>query len=60
EVDLLVYDAMGRLTESLISDELSAGIYRINTTFDLPAGVYFYQLKTTSGKNIIHKFVIID
>jgi hypothetical protein len=59
-VDLLVYDAMGRFAKTLISDELSAGIYRINSTFDLPAGVYFYQLKTTTDKNIIHKFVIIE
>ncbi len=60
KVDILVYDALGRLRKTLVSKRFSAGTHRINTNFNLPAGVYFYNLKTESGRNIIKKFLIID
>jgi len=60
KVDLVVYDALGRLSKTLISERFSAGIYHIPTNLDLPAGVYFYKLKTTSGENDIRKFLIVE
>ena len=60
EVDLLVYDVAGRLTETLVSKRLSAGTHSISVSIDLPAGVYFYNLKTTSGKNMVKKFLIVE
>jgi hypothetical protein len=59
-VDLVVYDALGRLSKSLISERFSAGIYTIPTNLDLPAGVYFYKLKTTSGEHVIKKFLVVE
>lgn len=59
-IDLLIYDVMGRLSETLISDRLSAGTHSITTKFDLPTGVYFYNLRTQSGRNIIQKFLIVE
>jgi hypothetical protein len=59
-VDLVVYDALGRLSQNLISERFSAGTYSIPTKLDLPAGVYFYKLKTTSGENVIKKFLIVE
>ncbi|RPI18494.1 MAG: T9SS C-terminal target domain-containing protein [Ignavibacteriae bacterium] len=44
---LTVYDLQGRESEILVSEELSAGSYRIN--FDgnnLSSGIYFYKLET--------------
>ncbi|GAH07954.1 unnamed protein product, partial [marine sediment metagenome] len=41
KVDLVVYDALGRLAKILVSERLSAGIHTISTKFDLPASVYF-------------------
>jgi hypothetical protein len=60
EVDLLVYDAIGRLSETLVSERFSAGNHSIPVKLDLPAGVYFYNLKTSSGENIIRKFLLVE
>ena len=59
-IDLLVYDAIGRLSETLVSRRLSAGTHSMSVSLDLPAGVYFYNLKTSSGKNIIKKFLLVE
>jgi ligand-binding sensor domain-containing protein len=56
-VSIIVYDALGREIETLISSEKSPGNYSVE--FDgraLPSGVYFYQLKSnnfTKTKKII-------
>ncbi|KPJ70633.1 hypothetical protein AMJ52_09625 [candidate division TA06 bacterium DG_78] len=48
-VDLYVYDAMGRLRKTLVSDRYSAGTHSLNVHLDLPSGVYFYCLTTEFG-----------
>jgi hypothetical protein len=60
EVNLVIYDVLGRLTETVVSKELSAGDHRIDINFDLPAGVYFYHLNTISGKEILQKFILLE
>lgn len=49
QVTLKIFDILGREVKTLIDGELSAGEHRV--VFDaagLPAGVYFYQIKTPS------------
>jgi hypothetical protein len=60
KIDLIVYDATGRLCEMLISQKFSAGTHNIPVTLDLPTGVYFYNLKSESGRNITRKFLLIE
>jgi uncharacterized protein YuzB (UPF0349 family) len=60
KVDLLVYDAIGRFRTTLISNRFSAGAHSVSVNFNLPSGVYFYNLKTESGRNIMKKFLIIE
>ena len=60
KVDLLVYDAIGRLSETLVSERFSAGNHKLNVNLNLPAGVYFYNLKTGSGENVIKKFIVLE
>jgi len=55
EVDLLVYDTTGRLSEMVVSRRFSAGTHNMPVSLDLPAGVYFYNLKTKSGRDIIKR-----
>jgi photosystem II stability/assembly factor-like uncharacterized protein len=46
-VRLVVYDALGRLIETLVSKQLSFGIYSIEWDASAyPSGVYFYRLET--------------
>jgi hypothetical protein len=59
-VDLQVYDVMGRLSEVIFSNRLGAGTHTMTFDLDLPAGVYFYGLKTDTGENVVEKFVIIE
>jgi len=59
DVDLLLYDASGRLLRVLVRDIIAAGSYHVTARFDLPAGVYFCHLKTKSG-SIIRKFLIVE
>ncbi|KPJ70532.1 hypothetical protein AMJ52_09835 [candidate division TA06 bacterium DG_78] len=58
-VDLLVYDAIGRLRRTLISDRFSAGTHTLHIDLNLSAGVYFYNLKTESG-TITKKFLRVE
>jgi hypothetical protein len=55
-VSLKVYDVLGREVAVLVNEELAAGSYEINFSakggsasggdaYNLPSGVYFYQLK---------------
>lgn len=59
-VNLSVYDVMGRLAKTLVSQRLSAGTHWLAVQFNLPTGVYFYNLKTDLGKDITKKFSVID
>ncbi len=56
---LALYDASGRLCQTIVSGNLSAGIHTHSLNLDLPSGVYFYNLKTESGINIVRKFIIV-
>ena len=58
-VDLSVYDALGRLSRTLISERFTAGTHRLNANLDLATGVYFYNLKTELGA-VTKKFLIVE
>jgi hypothetical protein len=60
QVDLVVYDAIGRLSQILVSRRFEAGIHAVNVDLNLPAGVYFYSLKTDVGSDIVQKFLLIE
>jgi len=60
KVDLLIYDTVGRLCMRLVSKRFSAGTHSLNINLALPSGVYFYNLKTESGRDIITKFLLVD
>jgi hypothetical protein len=60
KVNLIIYDVLGRLTETVISERFSAGNHRIGINLNLPAGIYFYYLNTTSGEEKIEKFVLLE
>jgi hypothetical protein len=46
-VTLKIFDAMGRRVATIVSEELSAGIYRRQwNASGCPSGVYFYRLQT--------------
>jgi hypothetical protein len=60
KVDLVAYDALGRFSKTLISDTYAAGTYSMPVQFNLPAGVYFYHLQTTSGERLVKKFLIVE
>jgi hypothetical protein len=49
EVELVVYDALGKQIETLLSGDHDAGVYEVD--FDatgLSSGIYFYQIKSAS------------
>lgn len=48
-VNLTIYDAMGRVVESLVNGELKPGTYKADwDASNYPSGVYFYTLNTGS------------
>lgn len=48
-VNLVVYDAAGRVLETLVNNELKAGVYKIDwNALSYPSGVYFYRM--TAGE----------
>lgn len=59
-VELGVYDALGRLQETLLSERFSAGSHSVNAHFNLPSGVYFYKMETGLGKTATEKLVLVD
>jgi Secretion system C-terminal sorting domain len=49
EIEIVVYDALGKQVKTLLSGDHAAGIYEVN--FDatgLTSGIYFYQIKTST------------
>jgi hypothetical protein len=49
-VTLKVFDIIGNEIETLVDEEKPAGSYQVNwNAFNLPSGIYFYQLKTASN-----------
>ncbi len=58
-VELVVYDVLGRKVRTLISGRRTAGNYEIPfKALDLASGVYFYRLITDKG-TFIKKFTLI-
>jgi hypothetical protein len=55
-----VYDALGRPVKTIVSERFSAGTHSIPVTVDLPAGVYFYNLKTDIDETIVRKVLHIQ
>jgi hypothetical protein len=62
-VQLAVYDVMGRLVKTLVSDEFSPGLYSVvwdgtdNQGMTVGSGVYFYRL--VSGNSIRTKKMVL-
>jgi hypothetical protein len=54
-VTIEIYDALGRPLKTLVSERFSAGTHSIPVSVDVPAGVYFYNLKTDISENIVKK-----
>ncbi|MDH5683977.1 MAG: T9SS type A sorting domain-containing protein [candidate division WOR-3 bacterium] len=63
-VDLVIYNASGKLVRSLKSEILKAGSYRVtwdgkdNQGIDVMSGIYFYTIKT-EGYKTIKKLVLM-
>jgi hypothetical protein len=59
DVDLRVFDIVGRLRQILIQGWFAAGSHRRRVRIDQPAGVYFFSFRTGDGRVHIQKFVLI-
>jgi hypothetical protein len=59
-VELTVYDALGRMRETLVSDTYSAGTHSVDVQLNLPAGVYFYRMETGLGIDTNGKIILVD
>ncbi len=58
-VNLTIYDAMGRVVETLHNGELKSGIYKADwNASNFPSGVYFYRLSAGSF-NDTKKMILI-
>ncbi|MEJ2615306.1 MAG: T9SS type A sorting domain-containing protein, partial [Ignavibacteriaceae bacterium] len=58
-VVLKVYDILGKEVATLVNEEKSAGIYRINfTANNLSSGVYFYRIQA-GNYSAVKKFVLL-
>ncbi len=57
-VQLVVYDLLGRTVDNLVNERLNAGQYEINwNAGNLASGIYYYKL--TSGNNVFVKKLIL-
>ncbi len=53
KVILTVYNVLGQKIHTLLNKELNAGVHRVQfTATDIPAGIYFYELKAGNFKKI--------
>ncbi|MCB0283588.1 MAG: T9SS type A sorting domain-containing protein [Calditrichaeota bacterium] len=60
KVRLTIYDLQGREIQTVVNKQQNAGHYQV--TFDasnLPSGIYFYELKTSSGFSQTKKMVVL-
>jgi uncharacterized delta-60 repeat protein len=56
---LVVFDALGREVETLVSEQLNAGTYEVNwNASNYPSGVYFYTL-VSAGFSRTNKMMLI-
>jgi hypothetical protein len=60
EVNISVYDILGRFSGTVVSQKFSAGTHRFTRFLKLPAGVYFYFINTPRGKNTTQKFLVVE
>jgi hypothetical protein len=59
QINLTVYDVLGREIVELVNDYKSAGVYSVNfNTKGLPSGVYFYKLRAP-GYEGFKKMVVV-
>ena len=57
-VDIGVYDILGRKISTLINEEKTAGIYKVEfNAINLPSGIYFYKIKATPVGGQAESFV---
>jgi hypothetical protein len=59
-VALTVYDALGRLRATLVSERCAAGTHSIDTQFNFPAGIYFYHMNAGTGEKVVQKFILVE
>jgi hypothetical protein len=59
-VDLAIYDALGRNVETLVSQTFAPGIYNISNKKTLPPGIYFLNVKTDRQEHITQKFIVVQ
>jgi hypothetical protein len=58
DVQLLVYDVLGRQVSTLVNEKMTAGSHEILwDAQDAPSGIYIYQIKT--GKFVETKKMIL-
>ncbi len=57
-IELNVYDAIGRLQQTIVSGRYLAGEHAVNANLDLAAGIYFYSLKTDTDV-LVQKFLVV-
>ena len=51
EVQLAIYDLLGRQMHVLVSNQMTAGVHEVQFAADnLPSGTYFYRLTTPEGE----------
>ncbi len=58
-VELTIYDILGRKVQTLINGERSAGLYEVTfNSRDLASGIYFYRL-VTDNRTLTKRFTLI-
>lgn len=57
-VELAVYDVMGRKCKHLISENMTSGSHSRSFDLGLTAGTYFIRLETEAGERMSRKFVV--
>ena len=58
EIDL--YDALGKKVKNLLNENKTAGAYSIEfNSIDLSSGIYFYILRTSTGYTSSKKFILL-
>ena len=57
--NLVIYDGLGREVETIVNEQLNAGIYEADwNASNFPSGVYFYKL-TTGDFSKTNKMLLI-
>lgn len=60
KVNLKIYDMLGKEIKTLVNSVIASGEHRIKfDASDIPAGVYFYELKTDNGFSQTKKMILV-